>query len=224
MTSKFVLIAALAAGAMNAAGVAQTAGVSASPASTVGPTATLPPQAVVAKIAFIELSEVAQATNEGRNAIAALQKKYESTKQKLDAEKAEVVSLTRELQNAPASMPDEEKASRARVIDTKQKHLQTDGEDFNTTANAEAQETIAKVVGKLGPVIVKYVQQNGYTLLLDNTGQPQQGGLNLLWGGTDISQAIVDAYNATTPASASVPSAPSATRPRTTPRPAASKQ
>jgi len=80
-------------------------------------------------------------------------------------------------------------------------------------------------------VIVKYVQQNGYTMLMDNTGQAQQGGLNLLWGGTDISQAVVDAYNATTPGiSAPAPSAPSAARPRTTtprpatPKPAAPKQ
>jgi outer membrane protein len=217
MNSKLVLIAALAAGTLSAAGVAQTA---AAPAATPVPA----PQAIPAKIAFIELSQVAQATNEGQNAIAALEKKYEPTKQKLEQEKSEIDSLTKQLQSAPASMTEEERASRARTIDTKQKLLQTNGEDFNTTANAEAQDAIAKVIGKLGPVVVKYVQQNGYTVLLDNTGQPQQGGLNLLWGGTDISQAIVDAYNAASPAAAPVPSAPAAARPRTTPKPAAPKQ
>jgi outer membrane protein len=64
--------------------------------------------------------------------------------------------------------------------------------------------------------VIKYVQQNGYTMLLDNTGPPQQGGLSVLWApGTDISQAVVDAYNATTPGvTAPAPSAPSAARPR----------
>jgi outer membrane protein len=77
---------------------------------------------------------------------------------------------------------------------------------------------MGKVLTKLGPLVVKYVQQNGYTMLLDNPGAQQQqqtGGLMLLWGGTDISQAVVDAYNAAYPATAPVPSAPAAARPRT---------
>jgi outer membrane protein len=77
------------------------------------------------------------------------------------------------------------------------------------------QEALGKVAQKMGPVVVKYVQTNGYTMLLDNTGQP--GGLNIMWGGTDISQAVVDAYNASSGVAAPPPSAPSATR---TPRPA----
>ena len=85
------------------------------------------------------------------------------------------------------------------------------------------QDAIAQVIRKLGPVVVKYVQQNGYTLLLDNTGQPQQGGLNLLWGGTDISEAVVAAYNATAKVAAPMPSAPSAAHPAT-PRSPAPKQ
>jgi hypothetical protein len=69
------------------------------------------------------------------------------------------------------------------------------------------------------------VQQNGYTMLLDNTGQ--QGGLSVLWTlpGTDISQAVVDAYNTASGVAAPPPSAPAAARPRattpTTPKPAA---
>src|SRR5260370_39745040 len=67
-------------------------------------------------------------------------------------------------------------------------------------------------------------------MLLDNTGQ--QGGLSVLWtqpGTTDISQAVVDAYNASSGVGAPAgPSAPSATRPRpaptTPPQTAAPKQ
>ena len=94
-------------------------------------------------------------------------------------------------------MTEKRTASRARTIDTKQKQYQRDGEDATTPINAEMQETIGKVAQKLGPIVIKYVQQNGYTMLLDNTGQ-QQGGLTVLWapGTTDISQAVVDAYNA----------------------------
>jgi len=81
-------------------------------------------------------------------------------------------------------------------------------------------DALSKVAKKLGPTVVKYVQENGYTMLLNNTGQ--QGGLDVMWTipGTDISQAIVDAYNATSGVAALPPPAPSATnRPRTTTAP-----
>jgi outer membrane protein len=221
MNSKFVLVAALAAGALTPAGWSQTTSPKApeTPAAA-APTAPPPPQAIPAKVAFIELTEVAAATNEGQNTINEIQKKYEPTKAKLDQLKAEIDSLTKQLQSAPATMSEDEKASRARTIDTKQKQLQRDADDAQSAYSTDVQEAIAKIEGKLGPVVVKYVQQNGYTMLLDNTGQPQQGGLNLLWGGTDISQAVVNAYNVSSGAPAPVPSAPTAQRPR----PAAPKQ
>ena len=113
-------------------------------------------------------------------------------------------------------MTDDERASRARTIDTKQKQYQRDGEDATNAFNADVQESIGKIAQKLGPVVIKYVQQNGYTMLFDNNSQ-QQGGLTLMWApGADISQAIIDAYNASSGVAAPTPSAPSATRPRPT--------
>jgi outer membrane protein len=124
-------------------------------------------------------------------------------------------------------MSDDERALRARNIDTKQKQLQRDADDAQNGYGTDVQDAIGKVIQKLGPVVVKYVQENGYTVLLDNTGQAQQGGLNLLWGGTNISQAVVDAYNTSSGVAAPAPSAPSAARPRppaaAAPKPAAPK-
>jgi outer membrane protein len=225
MNSKLVLVSALAAGLLTTAGIAQSTSPVPPAAPATAPAAPPPPVAINAKIAIIELEEVAQATNEGQKTVNEIQKKYEPQKTKLEALKAEIDSLTKQLQSAPATMSDEEKATRARDVDTKQKQLQRDADDASTAYNADAQDAIAKILRKLGPVVLKYVQDNGYNLLLDNTGQPQQGGLNILWGGTDISQAVVDAYNASSGVAAPMPSAPSATRPRpAAPKPAAPKQ
>ncbi len=227
MNSKFVLVSALAAGVFATAGMAQTASPQAPAAPATAPTAPPPPQAVPAKIALIELEEVAAATNEGQKAVADIQKKYEPQRAKLESLKTEIDSLTKQLQGAPATMSDDEKASRARTIDTKQKQLQRDAEDAQNAYGADVQDAIGKVLQKIGPVLIKYVQQNGYTMLLDNTGQPQQGGLNVLWApGTDVSQAVVDAYNASSGVAAPAPSAPAAAaRPRpAAPKPAAPEQ
>ncbi len=175
------------------------------------------PQAIPAKIAIIEYEQAAAATNEGQRALQDLEKKYQPKKAQLDALGAEIESLQKQLQAAPATMPDDERASRARTIDTKQKQYQRDAEDASNSFNADVQETVGKVAQKMGPLVIKYVQQNGYTMLFDNNAQQQGGGLTLMWApGTDISQAIVDAYNASSGVAAPPPAAPSAARPRPT--------
>jgi outer membrane protein len=219
MNRTHAFVSALAAGMMTAAGMAQTAGPQA-PATTASAPAAVAPQAVPAKIALIEYEQVAAATNEGQRALQDLQKKYEPKKTQLEALAQEVDTLKKQLQSAPATMSDEDRASRARAIDTKEKQLQRDSDDASTAYNSDMQDALSKVAKKLGPTVVKYVQENGYTMLLNNTGQ--QGGLDVMWTipGTDISQAIVDAYNATSGVAALPPPAPSATnRPRTTTAP-----
>src|SRR5579864_9088442 len=128
MNRTFALVTALAAGMTSAAGVAQTAG---SPAPAAAPAAHAPVavQVVPAKIAVIEYEQVTAATNEGQRALQALQKKYEPQKTQLQTLQNEIESLTKQLQNAPATMTEDERASRQRTIETKQKQYQRDGED-----------------------------------------------------------------------------------------------
>jgi outer membrane protein len=230
MNRTFAFVTALAAGLTSAAGVAQTAGPSAAAAPTTArtaPTAPPAPHATPAKIALIEYEQVAAATNEGQRDLQTLQKKFEPKKDQLQALAQEVDTLKKQMQSSSATLSETDRASKLRTIDVKEKQLQRDGEDAQNAYNSELQETIGGVAKKLGPVVIKYVQDNGYTMLLDNTGQ--QGGLSVLWtqpGTTDISQAIVDAYNASSGVPAPVPSAPSpAARPRSaTPKPAAPQQ
>jgi outer membrane protein len=207
------------------AGVAQTAGpqAAAPAASPSAPAAAVVPQAVPAKIALIEFEQAAAATNEGQRSLQELQKKYEPKKAELQALGEEIQNLTKQLQAAPATMPDSERASRQRTIESKQKKYQLDGEDASNAYSADLQAALGKVAQKMGPVVIQYVQKNGYTMLLDNTGQ--QGGVGVLWtqAGVDISQAVVDAYNASSGVAAPVPSAPSAAHPHAaTPKPATS--
>ena len=222
MNRTLTLVSALGAGLMTVAGIAQAP----QPTTQSAPAAAVAPQAVPAKIALIAYEQVAAATNEGQHSIQDIQKKYEPKKAQIDSLSTEVDSLKKQLQSAPATLSDSDRASRLRTIDTKEKQLQRDAEDAQTAYNADLQEALGKVAQKLGPTVVKYVQDNGYTLLLDLGGQ--QGGVSVMWAapGTDISQAIIAAYNASSGVAAPVPSAPTpAARPRsTTPHAAAPKK
>ncbi len=92
---------------------AQTAGPQ--PAAAQAAPAPVPPQAVPAKIALIEFEQVAAATNEGQRSLQELQKKYEPKKAQLDALATEIDTLTKQLQAAPASMPEEERGIAATI-------------------------------------------------------------------------------------------------------------
>ncbi|WP_035349376.1 OmpH family outer membrane protein [Edaphobacter aggregans] len=238
MNRSLVLVSALSAGLSTAAAMAQTAATpapaaaapAAAPAANTPP---LPPQAVPAKIALIAFEQCVFATNEGQRAVQEVQKKYEPKKAQIDTLAQEVDSLKKQLQSAPATLSDEERANRLKSIDTKEKQLNRDAEDANNAYQADLQEAYAKVARKVSGTVQSYVAQNGYTLLLDVSNQQNS---NVMWASQnpniDITLAVVNAYNASSGVAAPPPSAPSAgapgARPRTTPpaatRPAPPKQ
>jgi outer membrane protein len=231
MNRTLVLVSALGAGLSTAAAMAQTAAApapapaapAAAPAANTPPP---PPQAVPAKIALIAFEQAVFATNEGQKAVQDVQKKYEPKKAQIDTLAQEVESLKKQLQSAPATLSDEERATRLKNIDTKEKQLNRDAEDANNSYQAEVQEAYGKVARKVSATVQNYVAQNGYTLLLDVSNQQNS---NVMWASQnpniDITLAVVNAYNASSGVAAPPPSAPSAgapaARPRTTtPRPA----
>ncbi|MCL2660833.1 MAG: OmpH family outer membrane protein [Acidobacteriaceae bacterium] len=216
MNRNVAFASALAAVLTAATAVAQTTSAPApapAPAETApAAQAPVPPQAIPAKIAIIEYEQVTAATNEGQRALQDIQKKYEPKKTALETMSKEIDSLQKQLQASGSTLSDDERSKRMRDIDTKQKQLQRDSEDANNAFQADMQDALSKIAQKLGPVVIKYVQQNGFTMLLDYSGQ--QGGLSVMWApGADISQAVVDAYNAASGVAAPVPSAPSAAQP-----------
>jgi Skp family chaperone for outer membrane proteins len=231
MNRTLVLVSALGAGLSTAAAMAQTAATpapapAAPAAASAANTPPPPPQAIPAKIALIAFEQAVFATNEGQKAVQDVQKKYEPKKAQIDTLAQEVESLKKQLQSAPAGLSDEERATRLKNIDTKEKQLNRDAEDANNAYQAEVQEAYGKVARKVSATVQNYVAQNGYTLLLDVSNQQNS---NVMWASQnpniDITLAVVNAYNASSGVAAPPPSAPSAgapaARPRaTTPRPA----
>jgi Skp family chaperone for outer membrane proteins len=227
MNRTLALVSALGAGLMTTAGISQTPAAPApAPAGPAAPAA-VEPQAIPAKIALVAFEQAVFATNEGQRAVQSIQDKYKPKKDQIDVLSKEVDSLKAQLQSAPATLSDEERASRLRNIDVKEKELNRNAEDAQTAYNADLQEAYGKVATKVSVTLKDYVSKNGFTLLLDVSGQQS----NVMWAvpSTDVTQAVVTAYNASSGVAAPIPSGPSAApttaRPRpTTPKPAAPKQ
>lgn len=216
MNRILVLSTALAAGLAASSLSAQAP--AATPATAAAPTtAAAPPQAIPAKVAVIAFEQGVVATNEGQKSVAEVQKKFEPKKAAIDAQSAEVESLKKQYQALPATLSDEERATRVKALDAKEKTLQRDVEEAQTAYNSDVQEAYGKVAQKFGGTAVKYAQEHGFTLLL-NIGGQQQLPTVLWWQQeTDITQAVVNAYNVASGVAAPTPPAPSAPAPHRTP-------
>ncbi len=213
MNRKLVLPSALAAGLLSVAAFAQVSPTPTPSAPPAGAPAAVPPAAIPAKIALIAFENAVVSTNEGQRAVADVNKKYEPKKKQLDDLNTEVDSLKKQLAAAPATLAPDERASRAKTIDTKEKQLQRDAEDAQQAYQTDQQEALSKVAQKVNAVMQQYVKQNGFTLVLDVGNQAS----NVMWADqqTDVTEAVVAAYDASSGVTAPPPAAPSAGRPRT---------
>src|SRR5271163_3252597 len=135
MNRTHIFVSALGVGLMTAAGLAQTpAAPAATPPPASQPAAEVPvtPQAIPAKIALVAFEQAVFATNEGQRAVQDIQAKYKPKKDQIDTLSQEVDSLKKQLQSAPATLTDAERATRLKTIDSKEKQLNHEAEDAQT--------------------------------------------------------------------------------------------
>ena len=158
------------------------------------PAGDVPSTEAPAKIAVIAFQAAVTQTNEFQRNFADLQKKFEPKRDELKALNDQIETLQKQLQTQGATLNDAERESRAKTIAEKQKQLQRTQEDDQNDFQQAMQETFNGVAQKVGEVLIAYSQQHGFTLVLD--GGDQQTQMVLYHNpATDISQAVLDAYN-----------------------------
>jgi outer membrane protein len=178
-----------------------------------------------AKIAVIAFQVAVAQTNEGQRSFADLQRKYQPKQVQLKALNDEIESLTKQLQAQGDKLSEPERAARAKTIDDKKKQLDRSAEDAQNDMQNEMQELYGALASKVYDVLNDYVKKNSYTLVLDFS--QQQNPVLYAADSTNITKAIIDAYNVksgvpapTTPAAGAgttpVPSAPRPAAPKPT--------
>jgi outer membrane protein len=178
------------------------------------------PSTSAAKIAVINFQGAVAQTNEGQRNFSELQKKFDPKRTALKTESDEVDSLKKQLQASGDKLSDAERQTRLKTIDDKEKALQRSAEDAQNDFQQEMQETYQQLAEKVYGVLQSYAQQNGYSVVLDAAASQQQAP-TVLWAnqGTDITRAVIEAYNTKSgiPAPANVPSAPAPAHSSTAP-------
>src|ERR1039458_593728 len=208
MKRSLALIVTLASGLVLSA-AAQT---SPAPAAPAGP----------AKVAVIAFQAAVGQTNEFQRNFADLQKKYEPKRAELKTKADEIDGLEKQLQAQGDKLSDAERANRAKIIDDKKKQAQRFAEDAQTDLQGEMQQVYEGVASKVFEVLESYAQQQGYTLVVDGTGNQQQAPVVLYASpSTDITKAISGASNLKSGGPAPPAHPPAAAPAKAAPRPPA---
>jgi outer membrane protein len=185
--------------------------------------------ATPSKVAIIHVQNAILSTKDGQKAQSDLQVKFNPRKQQIEKKQADIQSLQDQMKKGSATMSDDAKAKIARDIDSGQKALQRDSEDFESDVQQEEGKIMQDLGQKMMDVIIKYATQNGFAMVVD-VSNPQTP---ILWAdpAVDITNEIVKLYdqshpNAGAPATAKPATPPSAAAPKppATPPPAPKKQ
>jgi outer membrane protein len=197
---------------------------SSAPATTPAPTGT-------GRVGTINIQDAIFACNEGRRDMDALQKKYEPKQAELKNQNDELESLQKQFSTQSDKLNDDAKASLQKQIETKKKTFDRNVQDAQEEVGNQQQEIASRILSKMAPLIVKYSQENGYTMIID-TSKPWPQSPVLWWNvaSIDITKNVIDAYNVqsgvaaptstTSSAPRPAPKTPAATTPKpTTPKP-----
>jgi outer membrane protein len=174
-------------------------------------------------VAVIAFQAAVGQTNEFQRNFADLQKKYEPKRNQLKTMADEIDTLEKQLQAQGDKLNDTERASKAKTIDDKKKQAQRFAEDAQNDLQGEMQEVYNGVASKVYDVLATYAQQQGFTLVVDGSSNQQQAPVVLYASpSTDITKAVIDAYNLKSGVPAP-PQQPAATAPKPAVKPPAAQ-
>jgi outer membrane protein len=166
---------------------------------------TATPTSAPPKVAIVQVQEAIANTNDGQKELKALQARFTPKQNELKALNDEVDKLKKDLDAQGSKLSEEERATRVKTLEIKQKTLQRNYEDYQNEAQQAQQEVLTRLGGKMMNVLDTYAKANGYSVVLD-VSNPQTP---VLWASeaTNITKQLVDAYNAQGPQAPAAPAA-----------------
>ena len=221
MIKKFARVTVAAVFGLSVFALAQTKPAAGTPAAATpdAPSTTAAAKNTGTKIGTINIEQAIFASNEGRRDFEALSKKFEPKQSELKGLADEIDSLKKQLSAQQDKLNEESRDKLVKQIESKQKSFDRATQDAQEDFQSQQGEIGNKILTKMAPLLQKYVTDNGYGLLLD-TSQPWPRGPVIVSGpAIDITQPIVEAYNAQSgvpapvSAAAKAPAKPAATKP-----------
>jgi outer membrane protein len=143
-------------------------------------------------------------TAEARKSLSALEARYAPKQKQLQARNDEVESLRKQLADTSSNLSDAERATRARSLESKEKELQREAEDFKSDSQGESEQIFQRVATKVYAFLQTFSQQHGYSAVIERGSDAYP----VIWyaaGNMDITDELIKAYNAQAEGASSAP-------------------
>src|ERR1700728_75688 len=134
-------------------------------------------------------------TAESQKSLSALQARFAPKQKQLQALNDEVESLRKQLADTSSNLSDTEKASRGRSLESKEKELQREAEDFKSDSQTESEQVFQRVAQKVYAFLQTFSQQHGYSAVIERGSDAYP----VVWyaaSNMDITDELIKAYNA----------------------------
>jgi outer membrane protein len=151
-------------------------------------------QAQPPNIVTLSFNSAVLQTAEAQKALSALQARYAPKQKQLQTLNDEVETLRKQLSDT-SNLSDSEKAARAQSLETKEKQLQREAEDFKTDTQSESEQVFQRVAQKVYAFLQTFSQQHGYTAVIERGSDAYP----VVWyeaANMDITDELIKAYNA----------------------------
>jgi outer membrane protein len=145
------------------------------------------------KIGIIHVQAAILGTKDGKKAGDELNAKFGQRKSELDKKQAAIDQLKDQLQKGSATMSDDAKNKLVRQIDGETTALKRSTEDAQADMEQEEGKIFNELGSKLYAIVEKYAKDNGYSMIIDVSGQQQP-----VWWASDtinITNDVVALYD-----------------------------
>src|SRR5713101_2607294 len=152
------------------------------------------------KVGVIEIQSALVSTKDGQAAAADLETRLSPRRKELEKAQGDIKDLQDKLQRGANTMAQAAKDEATRNIDRKTTQLNRDMQDAQAELDEEQQRIVRELSDKMMPIIDKYAQEKGYSVILDvsNPQTPVIYASNTV----DITKDIIELYDKTAPATA----------------------
>lgn len=155
-------------------------------------------------IVTITFNAVVLQTNEAQVEFNRLQSQFAAREDHLRELNNEIETQKKEITAASDKLSEQERAKRVKAIEDKDKQLQRDTEDLRNDSQSESVRVYRSIAEKVYVFLQEFAQKNGYSYVLER-GSTENPVVWYALKSNDITDAVVQAYNAKSGIAAPVP-------------------
>ena len=164
------------------------------------------------KIGVIDVQVAITSTAEGKQAAAELQSQFAPRQTELTNMQKQMEDIQTRLRTGQTTLSDDEKARLGREGEQLQRTYQRRSQDAQDDFNEAQREIVDRIGRRMIDVLNKYSRDNGYSLILDRSGQSSP--VIFAANSVDVTQEIIRLFDQSYPVKAGT-TTPKATAPRT---------